>query len=113
MLKYKTLLSRSLTVSGSSLPVECADGVRVDGVQFSAPRLMNQWDTLPAKKTVEKTIAFLKQNRIDAVFVENGKEAKEKVLSLIPQGSEVFNQTSVTLETIGLVEELNSDRFDS
>src|SRR3989338_2323363 len=33
-----TLHPSKLRFSGSSLPVECADGVRVDGVQFSAPR---------------------------------------------------------------------------
>lgn len=74
---------------------------------------MSQWDKLADKQTVEKTIEALKQNGIDGVFVENGGEAKEKVLSLVPKGAEVMTQTSVTLETIGLAQELNSEQFNS
>src|SRR3989338_5677269 len=74
---------------------------------------MSQWDKLADKQTVEKTIEALKQNGIDGVFVENGGEAKEKGLSLVPKGAEVMTQTSVTLETIGLAQELNSEQFNS
>ena len=74
---------------------------------------MSQWDKLADKQTVEKTIEALKQNGIDGVFVENGGEAKEKVLSLVPKGADVMTQTSVTLETIGLAQELNSEQFNS
>jgi hypothetical protein len=64
------------------------------------------YDQLATPETVEKTIAALQQNGIQASFVKNGLEAKEKVLALIPGGSEVMNMTSITLDTIGLSNEI-------
>ena len=72
------------------------------------------FNTLATKKSVEKTIAALKGNGIEAVFVENGEAAKKKALSLIAEGAEVMNMTSVTLDSIGLPKELNeSGKFNS
>ena len=72
------------------------------------------WNTLATKQSVEKTIAALKANGIEAVFVNDGAEAKKKALEMIPKGTEVMNMTSVTLDTIGLPKELNeSGKFNS
>lgn len=72
------------------------------------------FDQLKDVQTVEKTIAALKSNGITAYSVETGDEAKKKVLELIPKGAEVMTMTSVTLDTIGLRQELDgSERFDS
>lgn len=71
-------------------------------------------DTLPDSKVIQKTIAALKDNGINAIIVETKEEAKEKVLSLIPEGSEVLNMTSVTLDSIGLPEIINnSGKYNS
>ena len=73
-----------------------------------------KWNTLATKESVEKTIASLKANGIEAMFVENGVEAKKKAFEIIPKGAEVMNMTSVTLDTIGLPKELNeSGNFNS
>ena len=73
-----------------------------------------KWNTLATKESVEKTIASLKANGIEAMFVENGVEAKKKAFEIIPKGAEVMNMTSVTLDTIGLPKELNeSGKFNS
>lgn len=68
---------------------------------------MNKWSELADKTTVDKTIDALKINGIEAFLVENGQEAKEEVLKLIPEGAEVMTMSSVTLQTIGLVDEIN------
>ncbi len=68
---------------------------------------MSNWNTLVDDKTIEKTIAALKVNGIEAEVVENGEQAKQKVLEIVPDGSEVMTMTSVTLDTIGLPEEIN------
>lgn len=62
---------------------------------------------LADEQTIKKTIKALERNGIETIVVANGKEAKEKALALIPEGSEVMTMTSVTLETIGLSEEIN------
>jgi len=67
---------------------------------------MNKWNTIPSDNIIQKTADALLKNGINAVVVENGKQAKEKALSLIPQGAEVMNMTSVTLTAIGLDKEI-------
>ena len=68
---------------------------------------MAKWDELADEKTIKNTVAALKANGIDVQVVENRKEAKRKVLELIPESSEAMTMTSVTLDTIGLSEEIN------
>lgn len=68
---------------------------------------MKQWDALADDAGIEKTIDALKQNSIDASVVTTGSDAKKKVLSLIPEGAEVMTMSSVTLDAIGLANELN------
>ncbi len=68
---------------------------------------MKKWDKLADEKTIENTVAALKANGIDAQIVENRQEAKRKVLELIPESSEAMTMTSVTLDAIGLSEEIN------
>src|SRR3989338_873375 len=65
------------------------------------------WDKKADKKTVEKTIASLKANNINAFFVKNSSEAKKKVLELLPKKAEVMTMTSVTLEATGIAKEIN------
>ena len=75
---------------------------------------MNKWNQLAGRQSIDKTIEALKVNGIEAKFVESGEDAKREVLSLIPQGSEIFTQTSVTLDTIGLPKEINeSEKYNS
>ena len=68
---------------------------------------MKKWDKLADEKTIKNTVAALKANGIDAQVAENRQEAKRKVLELIPESSEAMTMTSVTLDTIGLSEEIN------
>lgn len=70
---------------------------------------MDKWSQLAGKKTIDKTIAALKANGIEAKFAQSSKEAKELVFTLIPPGSEVMTMSSTTLDTIGLSEEINKE----
>ena len=68
---------------------------------------MTSWEKLADKGIVEKTIASLKQNGIDAYFVETEKEAKVKALEMIPEGAEIMTMTSMTTEAISLAKDIN------
>ncbi len=68
---------------------------------------MNAWTTIPDMNTLEKTVASLKENGMEAVVVENGKEAKKKVFEILPEGAQVMTMTSVTLDAIEVTEEIN------
>ena len=61
-----------------------------------------------SEEVVNKTIEALTKNGISAELVQTAEEAKNKVLSLIPEGAEVMTMTSITLEEAGLAKELNS-----
>ncbi len=65
------------------------------------------WDNIPSDNIIKKTKTALQKNNIEVFVVENGKEAKEKILNLIPEGSEVFTMTSKTLEAIGVLKEID------
>lgn len=75
---------------------------------------MDKWNQLASLESIEKTIKALKANGIDAKFVKTGEDAKKAVLALIPEGAEVLTQTSVTLQTMGILKDLNESRkYDS
>ncbi|QQG42998.1 MAG: LUD domain-containing protein [Candidatus Daviesbacteria bacterium] len=68
---------------------------------------MANWDQLASAQTIEKTVAALKISGIEVEVVENAAAARQKVLELIPAGSEVMTMSSTTLDTMGLSEEIN------
>ena len=69
---------------------------------------------LAADEQIERTAKALEANNIHTLVAENGDEAKRMFFDLIPEGSEVFLGASVTLETLGIKEEIDkSGRFDA
>lgn len=68
---------------------------------------MSGWNQLASQETIKETVKALQKNGIEALVVKNSKAAKEKVVELIPKGSEVMTMTSVTLDATGLSKELN------
>lgn len=69
---------------------------------------MNNWTTIASDQRIQATVAALAKNGIEAVVVPDQQSAKETVLSMIPEGSEVMVMTSVTLDTIGVTESINN-----
>lgn len=75
---------------------------------------MKKFSDLAQEKSIEDCIAALKANGIDAEVVDSSQIAKQRITRLIPNGSEVMNMTSVTLDKIGLSEEIvNSGNYKS
>jgi hypothetical protein len=68
---------------------------------------MKDYTTPASMETINKTIEALKTRGFDAEYAANVKSVLEKLKSFIPEGSEVFTMTSITLETIGAVKEFN------
>src|SRR5215475_2050661 len=69
---------------------------------------------LASDEQIERTVKALEANGIHAIVAENGEEAKRIFFELVPEGSEVFLGASVTLETLGIKDEIDkSGRFDS
>ena len=58
-------------------------------------------DTLPDPDSIQRTMKALAARNVEAVLVNGGDEALAKLRELVPEGSEVFVNTSATLEAIG------------
>ena len=59
-----------------------------------------------SKESIDKTVESLNKNNIQTIVVSTGVEAKEKALSMLPEGAEVMNMTSVTLDSLGISKEI-------
>lgn len=56
---------------------------------------------------ITRAAAALEKNGMRALVVENGAQAKEQVLNLVPRGAHVYTTTSRTLDATGISAELN------
>jgi hypothetical protein len=69
---------------------------------------------LASDEQIERVAQALEANGIHTLIAENGEEAKRLFFELVPDGSEVFLGASVTLETLGIKDEIDkSGRFDA
>lgn len=71
------------------------------------------WDRLADETVIAETIKKLKSNGIDALVVENGEEARKKVIELLPKGAEIMNVTSTTLDQIGVAKDIEEGNYVS
>ena len=73
-----------------------------------------KWTTIPDDKTINDVANKLNENNIETFVVENGNDAKAKFFELLPKNSQVFTNTSTTLNTLGITDAINeSDNFVS
>ena len=73
-----------------------------------------EFANLASDEQIERTAKALEANGIHAVVAEDGQEAKRIFFDLVPEGAEVFLGASVTLETLGIKDEIDkSGRYDS
>lgn len=66
-------------------------------VEFSAPA---------SDERIRTAATALEHNGISCLLVDSGDEARAAVRSILPIGAEVFNNTSQTLEVIGVAEDV-------
>ena len=68
------------------------------------------WNLLPPKETIESVIVALKSHGFDAEVVATKEEAKERVMSLIPNGAEVMTMISETVSNSGIEEAIKHSK---
>lgn len=74
----------------------------------------HKYEVIPSDDIISKTAEALRKSGMTVHIVANGLEAKVKALELIPKGAEVMDMTSVTLDTIGVADEIqNSENYFS
>ena len=62
---------------------------------------------LASDEQIQRTVLALEANNIHAIVAANGPEAKRMFFELIPEGAEVFLGASVTLEKLGIKDEID------
>lgn len=62
---------------------------------------------LASNGQIERTAQALEKNHIKTLIAENAEEAKRLFFELVPEGAEVFLGSSVTLETLGIKDEID------
>lgn len=78
------------------------------------PVLNQEFATLASDERIERTAKALEAGNIRALIAENGDEAKRMFFELVPEGAEVFLGSSVTLETLGIKDEIDtSGKYDA
>ncbi len=69
---------------------------------------------LATDEQIERTVKALEANGIDTLIADDGADAKRLFFELVPDGAEVFLGASVTLEKLGIRDEVDqSGRFDA
>ena len=67
---------------------------------------VSEFGTLASDDRILSTAAALERNGMQSFVVSSGADARETVRNLLVDGAEVFNNTSRTLETIGVADDI-------
>ena len=65
-----------------------------------------QFSRLASEHQLRAAVAALERNGITGSVVDTGEEARVAVRSVLPIGAEVYNNTSLTLEVIGVAQDI-------
>jgi len=80
----------------------------------STTQTPDRFTTLPDDETLARTVEALEEHGFGVDVVDDLESARDAVLALIPEGSTVMTNTSVTLQETGIADAINSDgRYDS
>jgi hypothetical protein len=76
--------------------------------------LSRRWGTLADDVRVKRTIAALEANGISVFRASDAAEAKRMVLDLVPDGSQVHQGASQSLDVVGITDEIEkSGRYEA
>jgi hypothetical protein len=66
------------------------------------------FETLADDEQIKRTAQALEARNIKVLIAENGEEAKQIFFQLVPEGAEVFLGASVTLEKLGIKDQIDT-----
>ncbi|MFA6924853.1 MAG: LUD domain-containing protein [Bacteroidales bacterium] len=76
--------------------------------------MKNKFSTLASNDSIEKTVKALEKNGIQTFVYETEEEVKKKVYNLLPEKAEIMSMSSVTVDTLGISDEImNSEKYKS
>jgi hypothetical protein len=71
-----------------------------------SPQATAEFSHIASEQQIELVAAALERNGFTSTVVDSSEEARAKVQSILPVGGEVYNNTSRTLEAIGIAEDI-------
>ena len=72
------------------------------------------FETLADDEQIQRTARALESRNIKVLIAETSEKARRMFFELVPEGAEVFLGASVTLETLGIKDEIDkSGRFNA
>ena len=75
---------------------------------------ISEFSRLASAAQIERTMQALEANNIHTILAENGAVAKKKLFEILPGDAEVFTSSSVTLNALGISDEIDkSGHYDS
>ena len=77
-----------------------------EAVERQLDRLPSEFSAVAPDDRISAAVAALEAHGIRAFVVKSGAEARSLVRSLLPEGAEVYNNTSRTLEAIGVADDI-------
>lgn len=73
-----------------------------------------EFTRLASEERIQRTARALEQNNIQVLIADDGAEAKRMFFELVPEGAEIFLGASVTLEQLGIKDEVDSSgKYDA
>jgi len=82
------------------------DSQATPGVAGPTEQARAEFSRLASAEQLRRVADALEQSGISASVVDSGEQARQAVRSLLPVGVEVYNNTSRTLEAIGVAEDI-------
>ena len=80
----------------------------------AAPAVDTHWGDAADEATIQRTAEALRSHGMDVIVVDTADDARLSVLGLIPEGAEVHQGASVTLDEAGITAEIvESGRYDA
>ena len=76
------------------------------GVGGPSEDAVAEFGGLASDQQIDEAAAALERNGIASLVVDSGEQARDSVRSILPIGAEVYNNTSRTLEAIGVAEDI-------
>ena len=74
----------------------------------------NTFDILASESRIRLTAQALEANGIHTFIAENGEQAHKLFFELVPDGSQIYQSASVTLDELGITADIEvSGRFDA
>jgi hypothetical protein len=72
------------------------------------------FDNLASDLQIEHTVLALEANGIHTLIADSGQEARQLFFQLLPDGSQVYQGASATLDTLGITADIETPgRFDA